>query len=134
MRSLFLNRVVAVIGAVAVAVVVTTLSLALTTVTTPAAWAHHGWSEYDAKNELNLTGTIVESKYESPHATVKLRVGDKVWFAWLAPVFRMEARGLNGDMVKVGATVTLIGYPSTTKKDELRVERIVVNGKSTELR
>ena len=46
----------------------------------------------------------------------------------------MEARGMNGEMVKVGSTVTLVGYPSTTKKDELRVERIIVNGKPTELR
>ena len=96
--------------------------------------AHHGWSDYDAKQILTLTGTIVESKYENPHATLKLKSGDKIWFAWLAPVSRMEARGMNGDMVKVGATVTLVGYPSTTKKGELRVERIIVNGKPTELR
>lgn len=98
------------------------------------AQAHHGWSDYDAKTTLNLTGTIVESKYENPHATLKLKSGDKVWFAWLAPVSRMESRGMNGDMVKVGATITLIGYPSTSKKDEMRVERVIVNGKATELR
>ena len=112
----------------------TAVTVAAALLVTATAWAHHGWSDYDAKTELNLTGTIVESKYENPHATIKLKSGDKVWFAWLAPVFRMEARGLNADMVKVGATVTLIGYPSTTKKDELRVERIIVGGKSIELR
>ena len=96
--------------------------------------AHHGWSDYDNTKELTLTGTIVESKYENPHATLRLKTGDRTWFAWLAPVFRMEARGMNGEMVKVGSTVTLVGYPSTTKKDELHVERIIVNGKPTELR
>ena len=35
-----------------------------------SAWAHHGWSDYDASKTLTLTGTIVESKYENPHATV----------------------------------------------------------------
>ena len=98
------------------------------------ALAHHGWSDYDNTKELTLTGTIVESKYENPHATLRLKTADRTWFAWLAPVFRMEARGMNGEMVKVGSTVTLVGYPSTTKKDELRVERIIVNGKPTELR
>ena len=98
------------------------------------AYAHHGWSDYDAKTTLNLTGTVVESKYENPHATLKLKSGDKVWFAWLAPVSRMESRGMNGEMVKVGATITLVGYPSTSKKDDLRVERVIVNGKTTELR
>ena len=98
------------------------------------ALAHHGWSEYDNTKELTLTGTIVESKYENPHATLRLKTADRTWFAWLAPVFRMEARGMNGEMVKVGSTVTLVGYPSTTRKDEVRVERIIVNGKPTELR
>jgi hypothetical protein len=98
------------------------------------ALAHHGWSDYDNTKELTLTGTIVESKYENPHATLRLKTADRTWFAWLAPVFRMEARGMNGEMVKVGSTVTLVGYASTTKKDELRVERIIVNGKPTELR
>jgi hypothetical protein len=100
----------------------------------PAAFAHHGWGDYDAKRELNLTGTIVESSYQNPHATIRLKSGDKTWYAWLAPVSRMESRGMNKDMVKVGATVTLIGYPSVSKPDELRVERIVVAGKATELR
>ena len=98
------------------------------------ALAHHGWSEYDANTTLTLTGTNVESKYQNPHATVRFKSGDKTWFAWLAPVTRMEARGMTGEMVKAGATVTLVGYASTSKKDEMRVERIIVNGKTTELR
>ena len=98
------------------------------------ALAHHGWSEYDPNTTLTLTGTIVESKYQNPHATVRFKSGDKTWFAWLAPVTRMEARGMTGEMVKAGATVTLVGYASTSKKDEMRVERIIVNGKTTELR
>ncbi len=98
------------------------------------ALAHHGWSEYDNTKELTLTGTIVESKYQNPHATIRLQTGDRTWFAWLAPVSRMEARGMNGEMVKVGSTVTLVGYASTAKKDELRAERIIFNGKPTELR
>lgn len=96
--------------------------------------AHHGWGDYDNSKTLTLTGKIVESKYQSPHATVRLQAGDKVWFAWLAPVFRMEARGLNAEMVKVGATVTLEGYASTSKANEMRAERIIIAGKPTELR
>jgi hypothetical protein len=109
------------------------IGLAFALAVLPAA-AHHGWSDYDNAKTLKLTGTIVESRYENPHATIRLRAGDKVWFAWLAPVFRMEARGLSGEMVKVGATVTLEGYASTTKKNEMRAERIIIAGKPTELR
>ena len=32
------------------------------------ALAHHGWSEYDSSKVLKLTGKIVESGYEHPHA------------------------------------------------------------------
>lgn len=102
--------------------------------TLPAAFAHHGWSSYDEKTVLNLTGTVVESKYENPHATIRVKTNDKTWFAWLAPVSRMESRGMNSDMIKVGSTVTVVGYPSTDKKDEMRAERIIVGTKSTELR
>ncbi len=100
----------------------------------PAAFAHHGWSEYNDKMELNLTGTIIESNYRNPHATIRVKTADKTWFAWLAPISRMESRGMNSEMVKVGATVTVVGYPSTAKADEMRVERIIAGGKTTELR
>ncbi len=101
----------------------------------PAAVAHHGWTEYDEKTELNLTGTIVESNYQNPHATIRIRTADdKTWFAWLAPINRMQTRGMNRDMVKVGATVTVVGYPSTAKPGEMRAERILVGDTSTELR
>jgi hypothetical protein len=46
----------------------------------------------------------------------------------------MEARGLNPEMIKVGTQVRVEGYPSTRTERELRAERIVVGGKSFELR
>jgi hypothetical protein len=98
------------------------------------ALAHHGWSSYDEKTEIKLSGTVVESSYGNPHATIKLKTADKTWLAWLAPISRMENRGLNKDMVKVGATITVVGYASMSLKDEMRAERIIVGDKSTELR
>jgi len=52
----------------------------------------------------------------------------------LAPPFRMSARGLNPDMLKPGTSVRLEGYPSTRMETEMRAERIVVGGKTYELR
>jgi hypothetical protein len=112
----------------------TLITAAFAVVAIPAAIAHHGWGSYDEKTELKLTGTITESNYGNPHATIKLKTADKTWFAWLAPIRRMEQRGLNKDLVEVGATVTVVGYASTSEKDEMRAERIIVGGKSTELR
>jgi hypothetical protein len=107
-----------------------TVSLAVSV----AAFAHHGWSEYDQKTALKLTGTIEEAGYEHPHGHVKLKTPDKTWNAVLAPPSRMDSRGLSKDMLKAGGTATVEGYPSRVHPDEMRAERITVGGKTVELR
>lgn len=99
----------------------------------PAA-AHHGWGSYDAAHPVTVTGPITESKFESPHATIAIRGGDKAWTVILAPPFRMSNRGASAEIVAVGKTVTAFGYPSTVEKNEMRAERITVDGKTYELR
>ena len=99
-----------------------------------AAFAHHGWSEYDSAKELKLTGKIVESGYEHPHGHVSLEVPGKTWQVVLAPPSRMERRGLEKGALKPGATATVVGYPNRNKPEEMRAERIIINGKTVELR
>lgn len=101
------------------------------------AHAHHGWGGYDAGVVLTLTGTIEESTYENPHGELKLKVdrpAPKLWTVTLAPPFRMQARGLPAGDLRRGAIVTVVGYPSKSDPNEMRAERITVNGKTTELR
>jgi hypothetical protein len=98
------------------------------------AWGHHGWSEYDSSKGLKLTGKIVESGYEHPHGHVRLETPGKTWHVVLAPPSRMERRGLEKAALKPGASVTVEGYPNREKPEELRAERISVNGKTVELR
>jgi hypothetical protein len=99
-----------------------------------AAAAHHGWSEYDSSKTLKLTGKIAESGYEHPHGHIRLDVPGKVWSVVLAPPSRMERRGLEKGALKAGATVTVEGYANRDKPEEMRAERIIVNGKTVELR
>lgn len=99
-----------------------------------AAFAHHGWTSYDESAEITVTGTITESNYRNPHATIRLEGDGKTWVAWLAPLRRMETRGLNKDLVQPGTTVTVVGYPSTVVEDEMRAERILIGDMSVELR
>jgi len=98
------------------------------------ALGHHGWSEYDSSKALKLTGKIVESGYEHPHGHVRLETPGKTWNVVLAPPSRMERRGLEKGALKPGNTVTVEGYPNREKHEELRAERISVNGKTIELR
>ncbi len=96
--------------------------------------AHHGWSGYDSSQVLNLVGVIREAGYEHPHAHIRLQVPEKVWLVVLAPPSRMERRGLPAAMLKVGETATVVGYPHRSDPNEMRAERITINGKTVELR
>jgi hypothetical protein len=99
----------------------------------PAA-AHHGWGSYDAAKPITVTGPIVTSKYENPHATLTVKGADKQWTVTLAPTSRMGSRGAQAAVVAVGKTVAAYGYASTVEKDEMRAERITIDGKTYEMR
>jgi hypothetical protein len=107
--------------------------LAALVIAGPAA-AHHGWGSYDAAKPVTITGPILNAKYENPHATITVRGADKEWTVTLAPTSRMSNRGATADVIAQGKTVTAFGYPSTVEKDEMRAERITVDGKTYEMR
>jgi len=101
---------------------------------TGAAFAHHGWGSYDAAHPITVAGAILASKFENPHATITVKAADKTWTVTLAPVSRMSSRGATEKVVAVGQNVSAYGYPSTVQSDEMRAERITVDGKTYELR
>lgn len=95
---------------------------------------HHGWSSYDQKKVLDLKGEIVEYSYDNPHGMLKFKADDKTWTVVLAPPSRMQSRGLQETTMKQGVQATIVGYPHLKVKDEMRAERITIEGKTTELR
>ena len=99
-----------------------------------AAVAHHGWGSYDAAKPVTVEGAILTSKYENPHATVTVRNAGKVWTVTLAPTSRMSSRGASEKVIAVGNKISAYGYPSTATPDEMRAERITVDGKTYEMR
>ena len=99
-----------------------------------AAVAHHGWGSYDAAHPVTVAGPIETSKFENPHATITVKAPDKTWTVTLAPTSRMSSRGATEKVVAVGQNVSAYGYPSTAQKDEMRAERITVDGKTYEMR
>ena len=101
---------------------------------TGPAIAHHGWGSYDANKPVTVAGPIQTSKYENPHVTLTVRASDKLWTVTLAPTSRMVNRGALAAMVTVGKNVSAYGYPSTAQPDEMRAERITVDGKTIEMR
>ena len=98
------------------------------------AWAHHGWGSYDAGKVFTMTGPVAMMEWSNPHVHVMVDHGGARWEATLAPIFRMQARGLAPEMLAVGTVVSIEGYPSTRTPNEMRAERITVAGKTFELR
>ena len=99
----------------------------------PAA-AHHGWGSYDSSKTITVQATILDVKYENPHVEIVLEHNGKKYTMTLAPVFRMENRGVPKPLLVKGKAVKVEGYQSKVHGDEMRIERIVVDGKMVELR
>lgn len=98
------------------------------------AQAHHGWSSYDSSTTLVLTGPIKTASYENPHGTLTMTAEGKEWLVILAPPSRMDNRGLARVMLVEGKEVTVEGYQNRRDPQEVRAERITVDGKTVELR
>ncbi|UIJ45082.1 DUF6152 family protein [Sphingomonas cannabina] len=99
-----------------------------------AAVAHHGWSSYDATKVVKITAPLANVSWGNPHGGGKVAYQGKTWDVVLAPVARMEARGLTREMLANGKPVTLEGYPRKDGTPEMRIERVTVAGKTVELR
>ena len=106
---------------------------AFLTLLSAGALAHHGWSGYETALR-KVSGTIEQASYSNPHASIRLKGPDQTWVVVLAPPSRMGNRGLTQNMLKVGATASVEGYPHMSDKGEMRAERISIDGKSFELR
>jgi hypothetical protein len=99
------------------------------------AYAHHGWSEYDANQPCELVGTIGESGYVHPHGFIRLKTAEKTWAVVLAPPTRIQNRGLSQEMLTpVTNAPRVYGFPNRSNLDELRAERITIDQQTTELR
>jgi hypothetical protein len=98
------------------------------------AFAHHGWSGFGTDQVLRITGRIAEMTYENPHGMLKLRTEGGEWSIELAPPFRMRARGLEPEAMAPGTEAILEGYPHRQTARLMRAERIVIAGRTTELR
>jgi hypothetical protein len=100
-----------------------------------AAWAHHGWSSYDASTVLTIEAPILTARYQNPHSDITLKdQAGKKWHVILAPPSRMERRGIAKDALVAGKTVTVVGYPSRNVDGEMRAERMTIDGNVIELR
>ncbi len=62
------------------------------------AGAHHGWSAYDAAKPVKIEAPVAEVQWRNPHAEIALPWQGGNWNVVLAPLNRMESRGLPGPL------------------------------------
>ena len=98
------------------------------------AFAHHGWSSYDAEQTIRVTAPLTKVTWGNPHGTAQVVWQRKRWDVVLAPTSRMEARGLTRAMLTARRPVTLVGYPRRDGATEMRIETVIAGGKTVELR
>ncbi|WP_129792195.1 DUF6152 family protein [Sphingosinicella sp. CPCC 101087] len=99
-----------------------------------AALAHHGWSSYDMERTITHTASLSDVNWGNPHGSARVRYDNATWDVVLAPVRRMESRGLTQAMLGPRQHVTLVGYPRKDGTREMRIERIIVGDQTVELR
>jgi Family of unknown function (DUF6152) len=99
-----------------------------------ASFAHHGWTSYDEKKVIKVRANLTDVRWGNPHGSAKVRYQNATWDVILAPVSRMEARGLTAEMVGPKKQVLLEGYPRRDGTREMRIERVTADGKTVELR
>ena len=104
------------------------------TMAASAVFAHHGWSEYDEKRPLTVRGIVKSATYTNPHGTMRFEVDGKLWDVVLAPVSRMQARGLTEAMLAAGTQAQVVGYQHRKIATEMRAENVTIAGKKVELR
>jgi hypothetical protein len=114
----------------------TKLAFAAALLLAPApALAHHGWSGQDNTKVTTLEGKVQAVRFRDPHAEIDLTDNGQQWTVTLAPIERMEARGVTPAVLKVGSTVRIAGHRNLDmKKFEVKANEITVDGKTTGLR
>ncbi len=99
-----------------------------------AALAHHGWSSFDTSKVLDHSGPVARSTYANPHGTLYMMKDGAELTIELAPVSRMDARGLKAEDVAPGRALRVYAYQNTTNPRLYRAEWVEVGGKRVELR
>jgi hypothetical protein len=103
---------------------------AMVVVTPPLALAHHGWGGFDTSKVLDFSGEIVRATYANPHGTIYMMRDKAEITIELAPVSRMEARGLAEADVAKGKTVRVYAYQNRGNPAVYRAEWIEPAGKA----
>jgi hypothetical protein len=96
--------------------------------------AHHSYSIYDSTKPMTLNGTIVDVSFQNPHVYVSVNAGDKVWRLDMPGPGRMRSRGLTPEVLAVGRTLEVLGWPHRRGNADFAPVSMTIDGKTFEIR
>jgi hypothetical protein len=103
---------------------------ALLLAVTASALAHHSFAVFfDPDKSVSVTGVVEEFQFRNPHGLIRLSVKQpdgsvQTWKAETNSPSILERRGWTRDILKVGETVTIEGWPSRDGAHYLRVRAV----------
>jgi hypothetical protein len=80
------------------------------------AVAHHSAAMFDRSRKVTVTGTVVKFQWVNPHSWIDLNVRAEdgttvLWSFEAGTPGQMRPTGLTPEVLKIGDTVTITGYP-----------------------
>ncbi|HTQ99000.1 MAG TPA: DUF6152 family protein [Candidatus Acidoferrum sp.] len=87
----------------------------------PAVQAHHSFSMFDRDTQQVITGTVARWAFNNPHSWLYINVknadgSDTLWSFEGASPTQLIGRGITGNTVKPGDTVTMMYCPLADKR------------------
>ena len=99
---------------------------------TGATFAHHSTvALFDGDQTIEVTGVIEQVSWRNPHGYILFRVedeagGSRLWRAETISYSVMRNRGIDGDEIKVGDTITMAGAPSKLDRPEILASNVLL--------
>jgi hypothetical protein len=96
-----------------------------------AASAHHSFlARFDRQAIAELEGELIEKRWRNPHGTFVLRTTDAEgtvtdWEIETSSVSLMQRLGVRSEMLEVGDTIRIAGYPPVGAKREMYARHIL---------
>jgi hypothetical protein len=111
------------------------LVIAILSVVSIPAFAHHGASPYDTSKLSTLKGTVSDFQFINPHVEISVDVTkDKgkveTWIGEANSPNVLSRHGWDRDIIKKGDTITVIGNQGKNGSKTLRLQKVILsNGK-----
>jgi hypothetical protein len=87
----------------------------------PVVQAHHSFSMFDRDTQQVLTGTVARWAFNNPHTWLYMKMknadgSEVLWSFEGASPTQLVGRGITGDMIKPGDTLTVMYCPLADKR------------------